>query len=124
VWCAVLNSDDSNSTRRFIQAGDEGNTLYLVIDGAVKVLANGKVTHLVKGDFFGEMSLIDGAPQLTSVVTETEMLAMQLECGPFVRRLASEPSVSLGIMKSWYPWRAVLKTGMAEVSCVAWATGP
>ena len=97
VRCARFRRFAPHST--VTRAGEEGRAFYLIIDGEVQLLANGHVTHLVEGDFFGEMSIIDGAPQVATVVTVTEMLAMQLERGPFVRMIGSEPSVSLGIMK-------------------------
>jgi CRP-like cAMP-binding protein len=95
----VLDSADSHSTRRLLERGEEGKAFYLIIDGEVQLLANGHVTRLAERDFFGEMSNIDGAPQVTTLVTVTEMLTMQLERGPFGGMIGSDPSVSLGIMK-------------------------
>ena len=43
--------------------GEPGNEFYLILDGTVSVdLSRGKPVSLRPGEFFGEMSLLDGDP--------------------------------------------------------------
>ena len=57
---------------------DEGTDLYIVLKGRVKVSLLGLegnefiLTNLKAGDFFGEMSLIDGRSRSANVVAEEE----------------------------------------------------
>src|SRR5690348_11121407 len=50
--------------------GEAGSTFFLVADGEATVTIGGsEVGHLGPGDFFGEISLIDGGPATASVTT-------------------------------------------------------
>src|SRR6266852_1001905 len=54
------------------QVGEPGNEFYLILDGTVSVdLPVGKPVSLRPGEFFGEMSLLDGDPRSATVVTDT-----------------------------------------------------
>lgn len=83
--------------------GDEGDAMYLIVDGAVEIVAGtGKqkavVAGLFKTQYFGELSLLDGAPRsATAVATRaTEMLA--LERDDFVEFIKKRPEAALSIM--------------------------
>ena len=55
---------------------------------------------LERGDFFGELALLDGEPRSTDAVAreETELLSLQRES--FHRFLESSPHVALGLLAS------------------------
>jgi CRP-like cAMP-binding protein len=46
------------------------------------------------GDFFGELSLIDGGSRTASVVTETPMQVLNLNRGEFCELLEAAPPVA------------------------------
>lgn len=64
--------------------GDEGNTLYIVRKGSIKIVLPSRLGDEVspaifaEGDFFGEMALLDGLPRSAHAVAleQTEILAL------------------------------------------------
>jgi len=54
--------------------GKKGWEFIFVVDGRARVEKDGKfIRQLSGGDFFGEISLIDGEPRTATVIAETDM---------------------------------------------------
>ena len=84
-----------------VKHGDIGDTFYVILEGEAKVLApNGRiVNHLRPGEFFGEISLLDGGPRTATVVTETPMRMLALSRPAFRELIEHEPGVAVGMLK-------------------------
>jgi CRP/FNR family transcriptional regulator, cyclic AMP receptor protein len=88
-----------------IREGDEGDTAYFIVSGAVDV-AVGRgdkpqiVGRLETGEVFGEMSLIDPGPRSATVIaaSDTECLAASYQA--FVAAIAENPERAVGFMKT------------------------
>src|SRR5262245_41470256 len=62
-----------------VQQGLLGETLFVILEGESKVVRDGKdVAHLLPGDFFGEVSLVDGGPRIASVIALTPVHALRV----------------------------------------------
>ena len=83
-----------------VRAGDIGDTFYMILGGQAKVVSpSGRVVNRVyPGDFFGEISLLDGGPRTASVVAETPMAMLALSRKQFQALLAAEPAVAVKIL--------------------------
>ena len=84
-----------------VREGEPGDTFYVLIEGEAKVKdANGRLlSRLIPGDFFGEISLMDGGPRTATVVAETNLTALALSRKDFSALLRSEPKVTVGLLK-------------------------
>jgi CRP/FNR family transcriptional regulator, cyclic AMP receptor protein len=83
--------------------GDEGDAMYLIEEGAVDVVAgSGKqrvtVASLFKQQYFGELSLLDGAPRSATTVTARDTVLLALERDDFVDFIKRRPEAALSIM--------------------------
>lgn len=82
-----------------------GSTMFVILNGRVKISRisdEGReviLSILVDGDFFGEMSILDGQTRSANAVTleETEMLIVRRE--NFLRMLQDYPQVAINLLK-------------------------
>jgi CRP-like cAMP-binding protein len=83
-----------------VREGDIGGTFYVIREGEAKVVArSGRVLNRLRpGDFFGEISLLDGGPRTASVVSETPLTMLALTRTSFLRLVKEEPAVAVGLL--------------------------
>ena len=88
------------SKTAIVRAGDPGDALYVVLDGAVSVRRRGLPgVTLGIGSFFGEMALLDGGARTASVVAEGPVACLTIAQSRFLKLLQSEPAIAVGILK-------------------------
>ena len=86
--------------------GDEPDSLYIVLKGRVWILLNnpdGKELVLnihKKGDYFGEMALIDDAPRSATAMTKEEVQLLVLRGNEFKNMLRKNPDMVFNLLKS------------------------
>jgi uncharacterized membrane protein len=83
--------------------GDEGDAMYVIEDGAVDIVAgSGKqkviLTSLFKQQYFGELSLLDGAPRSATAVASRATHLLALDRDDFVEFIKKRPDAALAIM--------------------------
>ena len=103
VGMIVRKSFGRNVT--IIVAGDPTDSLYIIIDGRVKVLMSDEqgreviLSILDRGEFFGEMGLLDDSPRSASVVTLEACELLTISKTDFKRSLAENFDLSLMVMR-------------------------
>lgn len=87
-----------------VSQNDVGDALFVIETGRVKVVLygdNGRemiLAMLKAGDFFGEMSLLDGEPRSAHVIAVEESRLLVLKRDEFVRHLHARPAIALNIL--------------------------
>jgi CRP/FNR family transcriptional regulator, cyclic AMP receptor protein len=80
--------------------GDEGDAMYLIVDGKVKVHSGDHVfAELGTKQVFGEMSILDAEPRSASITALTELTLLKIQRDDFAEILAEKPEISQGILK-------------------------
>ena len=70
----VMSKSRVEAGNELIFSGKVGWGFYIIIEGKARVEKNGvTVNKLGAGDYFGEISVIDGGPRMAKVVAETDM---------------------------------------------------
>jgi|tagenome__1003787_1003787.scaffolds.fasta_scaffold20037312_2 CRP/FNR family cyclic AMP-dependent transcriptional regulator len=86
--------------RVIAREGEIGTGFFIVVDGHVRVVRGGStVARLGPGEFFGELSVLDGGPRVAQVVAETDTTCLALASWDFERVLREEPGVALAVLR-------------------------
>ena len=76
------------------QIGESGDSFCIIIDGAVAVRTPvGTGSELHPGDFFGEMSLLDGEPRSATILATTDLRLLSVDRAHFWRLLDETPEL-------------------------------
>jgi CRP/FNR family transcriptional regulator, cyclic AMP receptor protein len=103
--CQLLESLDCNAGTSLFRAGDEGDAMYLIEHGKIRICVRATdghevtLTELGRGDFFGEMALLDGQRRRSAdaVVAEDARLAV-LSREHFLSFMRGSPNVALEML--------------------------
>jgi CRP/FNR family cyclic AMP-dependent transcriptional regulator len=81
--------------RDIVKEGSSGVGFHLILEGQARVLVGGRTrAKLGPGDFFGEMSLIDGGPRSATVRADTGVRTLSLASWEFTPLLDANPSIA------------------------------
>jgi CRP-like cAMP-binding protein/cytochrome c-type biogenesis protein CcmH/NrfG len=94
------------SGERLFEEGDEGHEMYVVLDGKALIskyipgAGEEALAILERGDFFGEMSLIDGEPRSADARAHGGPLTvLALDQGTIQEMLSLDPQASLDLLR-------------------------
>ncbi len=80
--------------------GEVGTGFFIVASGRARVVRGGQiVATLGPGDFFGELSVLDGRPRVAQVVADSETVCLALASWEFEAVVNEQPSVALAILR-------------------------
>ncbi len=89
-----VNEVELPARSRLATAGEAGGELFVIVNGEAVVKTNpGRTAVLKAGDFFGEMSLIDGQPRSATVEATTPIRLLVLGQRDFWRVLERTTSI-------------------------------
>ncbi len=94
----VAQGDSVTGFKAFSPAGVE---MHIVLDGTARVLKDGvEVNRLSEGEYFGELSLIDGEPRSADVVAaEGGLTTLALSRWTFEDLLDKHPEVAVPMLR-------------------------
>jgi len=88
-----------------INEGDEANSLYIILEGEVKVFLSNKdgreiiINTQVAGDHFGELALLDNAPRSASVMTTMKSTLGVVSKTDFCTVITRHPELALKLIR-------------------------
>jgi CRP/FNR family transcriptional regulator, cyclic AMP receptor protein len=84
---------------QIVREGSLGETVFVVMEGRAKVTRNGRrVGEVLPGDFFGELSAIDGGPRTASITAVTPVRVVRLFRRTLRKLLEDEPQLTVKIL--------------------------
>ena len=86
--------------RVIVRQGEVGTGFFVIAEGAADVIRDGAViATLGVGDFFGELSVLDGRPRTAQVVASEPTVCLGLATWEFEAAVREEPSVALAVLR-------------------------
>ncbi|HYY94716.1 MAG TPA: DUF1003 domain-containing protein [Pyrinomonadaceae bacterium] len=101
---ALLEVEQRSAGSSLFQTGDAGDSMYLIEGGRVRIHirdADGDdvtLAELARGDFFGEMALLDGKPRSASAMVVEDARLAVLQRDDFLAFVRRNPEVSLRML--------------------------
>ena len=97
---AVAVQVDFPSGHVVARQGEIGTGFFVVVSGAARVIRDGgTIATIGPGDFFGELSVLDGRPRTAQVVTDGPTTCLGLPSWDFEAVLLAEPKVALAVLR-------------------------
>jgi CRP-like cAMP-binding protein len=83
-----------------VREGTSGGAFFVILDGSATVVrGNRTLARLSAGDFFGEISLLDGDPRTASVITQSDVACLSLAGRDFLEVLDREPRLGRTMLR-------------------------
>jgi len=87
--------------RMIVQEGSIASDFYLILSGRATVSRGLRtIRRLDTGDFFGEISVLDGGPRSATIVAESRLLAFRLSRTAFLRLLRDHRTIAAKLLQS------------------------
>lgn len=96
---ALLVEVDASPGQTIIALGEQGDSLYVIMDGKVRVHHDERLlSYLGEREVFGEMALLDPEPRMASVTAVEATRLLRLDQAAFYQLVYERPEVSIGII--------------------------
>jgi CRP/FNR family cyclic AMP-dependent transcriptional regulator len=94
------NEDAYETGDVILSEGGRTDTLFVILEGSAKVVRKGRtIAHRREGEYFGEISMIDGR-RVASVVAETPMRCLVLYHDDLKKLVLDDPSMAWELLKT------------------------
>ena len=86
--------------------GDLGTDMFIIQEGEVDIIKHINaeshlLSHLEKGDFFGEMALLEAAPRTADAIAKTEVKVLVINGSKFDDMLKKNPEIAVRIIRKY-----------------------
>ena len=104
LLASQLDACDFPAGQRVFSRGDPGDAIYVVSRGSVQVSVESNTgerivfTTAVAGDFFGELSLLDGDPRSADATALEDTTALRIDRGDLANLFRKHPDAAMDVL--------------------------
>jgi len=96
----ISSEREYKNGEEIITEGESGNEAFIIADGMVEILKDSKIiTTLEKGDYFGEMAIIENEPRSATAISKGNSLLLVLDGDSFRKMIVSNSNISFNLVK-------------------------
>jgi CRP/FNR family cyclic AMP-dependent transcriptional regulator len=97
----TTNEDRYQAGDVIVREGGSTKTLFVILEGTAKVIRGGRtIARRSPGEFFGELSMIDGRPRVASVVADTPMRCLVLYHDDLRKLVINDPRMAWDLLRT------------------------
>jgi CRP/FNR family cyclic AMP-dependent transcriptional regulator len=101
----LLRRETLKKGETLFRRGDEGNALYLILQGRIKISLSGQMDAvtlaiLSQGEFLGEMALLDGLPRSADAIALEDSSLYALNRGDFLSFIVHHEKIVRSVLSS------------------------
>ena len=97
---SILEEVEAEPGEEIIRKGDLGTSMYIIIDGKVRVHMDGQdLAELGPREVFGELAALDPQPRAASVTALESTQLFKLSRGPLLELMGDHSEVTSGVLK-------------------------
>jgi CRP/FNR family cyclic AMP-dependent transcriptional regulator len=97
----VAEDVDVEAGRILCREGKSGREFFMIMEGEADVTQNGRhLTTCGRGDFFGEVALIDAVPRTATVTARTATRFFVITRQNFLRLLDEQPGIERKVLRA------------------------
>ena len=98
---AVVREETYPPGSTIVREGEFGDCMYLVVEGGVRVTREGKLVKRFKpGEFFGEMSVLDGETRSATVTAATPLRLLRLDKCDLLPLMDEQPGIAIAMCQT------------------------
>jgi CRP/FNR family transcriptional regulator, cyclic AMP receptor protein len=101
----LLHERTMHKSDILFRKGDTGSSMFIIEEGTVEITVPGGnkqkevcVAVLKEGDFFGELSLIDGLPRTATATATHDCTLLEMNRADFIQFLLDRPRVAISML--------------------------
>ena len=101
----IATEEVYSSNQKIFDEGEEGDVFYVVVEGSVRIstevpgVGEEALAVLKKGDYFGEMALIESAPRsAAAIANDDNTVLLAFKKAPFWSLMEKCPSVAFKVL--------------------------
>ncbi|HEY5073547.1 MAG TPA: DUF1003 domain-containing protein [Pyrinomonadaceae bacterium] len=105
---SLLRTREAKTGTPLFRTGDDGDAMYLIENGRVRISVTDEdkkeimLAELARGDFFGEMAIIDGKKRSADAVIAEDARLAVLSRDNFLRFIRNNPTVALEMLSATF----------------------
>jgi len=96
----IINQVDLKRGETFIRKGEEGDCLYILVDGEVMArVAEGEEYIIRSGEVIGERAVLSEQPRSADCTALTDVVALRIDKQDFWKLMNEQPKITIEILK-------------------------
>lgn len=98
-FASILKEVQFEAGETFIRRGDDGDCLFILVEGEVEIRRDGQVFFAGSTEVIGERSVLTESPRTADCTANTEVVALRIDKDDFWDLMREQPGLTIEVMR-------------------------